>query len=180
MGKRSDFERIPRDYYRTWDPRAAAALAPHLEPHTRYVEPCAGAGDLIATLAAWGHDCIAACDIEPQAGGIQVGDARKIKRLPPGADMFITNPPWAIPLLHEIVMHLSAIGPLWALFYSDWAFTEQAGPILRERCTDIVVIGRLKWIPGTTDDPKDNCSWYRFAPWGGGRPVFHNGRGLGS
>ncbi len=52
MAKRSDgdFERIPNDLYRTWDPRAVRALLPHLAPRTRFVEPCAGAGDLIDQL----------------------------------------------------------------------------------------------------------------------------------
>ena len=46
MGKRSDFDRIPRDYYPT--PKAAVGpLLPHLLPATLFIEPCAGEGHLI-------------------------------------------------------------------------------------------------------------------------------------
>ncbi len=65
MGKRSDFVRVERDYYKT--PYAAVpALLPHLEPNTRFCEPCAGDGALIDHLTKHGHVCASAWDIEPQ------------------------------------------------------------------------------------------------------------------
>ena len=175
MGKRSDFDRIDRDLYRTFDPRAGKAIAPHLESETRFVEPCAGQGDLILQLQALGHICVAACDIEPLAPGIQRGDALKLVRLPRPAELFITNPPWKRPLLHAIIRHLTKLGPLWALFDADWAFTEQAEPFL-DMCVKIVSAGRLLWIPGTTQDGKDNCAWYLFDRAHSGGPRFYGGR----
>ena len=29
-------------------------------------------------------------------------------------------------------------------------------------CTDIVAVGRLRWIEGTTMSGKQNFAWYRF------------------
>ena len=49
MGKYSDFERLPRDYYKT--PLAALKpLLPHLQEVQTFAEPCAGDGQLIRLL----------------------------------------------------------------------------------------------------------------------------------
>ena len=49
MGKRSDFERVPRDYYPTpYD--AVKPLLPHLPENFTFAEPCAGDGRLIQHL----------------------------------------------------------------------------------------------------------------------------------
>ena len=40
-------------------------------------------------------------------------------------------------------------------------FTRQAAPFL-PACSDIVTIGRLRWIAGTDNDGYDNFAWYRF------------------
>ena len=39
--------------------------------------------------------------------------------------------------------------------------TLQAVPFLRH-CSDIVTIGRVKWIEGSKHTGKDNHAWYRF------------------
>jgi hypothetical protein len=41
MGKRSDFARVPRDFYPT-PAEAVAPLVPHLRRGCLYSEPCAG------------------------------------------------------------------------------------------------------------------------------------------
>ena len=46
MGKRSDFERVPRDYYPT-PFEAVRPLVPHLPDKGLFGEPCAGDGRLI-------------------------------------------------------------------------------------------------------------------------------------
>lgn len=162
MGKRSDFKRRKNDFYSTFDPRAVAALLPHLEPGTRFIEPCAGDGILARQLIAAGHVCMAASDIEPQADGV---------RAPDGA-VFITNPPWTRQLLHRIIAHLSDQAPTWLLFDADWMHTQQAAPFM-PRCRRIVSVGRLKWIPDSTMDGKDNCAWYLFGKPGNAAPEFH-------
>ena len=49
MGKRSNFERKPRDFYET-PIEAVLPLIPHLGYDFTFVEPCAGAGVLIDHL----------------------------------------------------------------------------------------------------------------------------------
>jgi len=160
MGKRSKFERRERDYYRTWDPRAVPPLLAHLEPQTRFIEPCAGDGTLLDQLTAAGHDCLDAWDIEPRRPDILSANALTL-RVHAKNFKFITNPPWHRPLLHQLIVHLSDQAPTWLLFDADWKYTKQAIPF-KDRLRRIVAIGRLKWIEGSTMDAKDNCAWYLF------------------
>lgn len=169
MGKRSDFERIDKDFYRTIDPRAVAALAPFLNPGTRFCEPCAGAGDLMDQLVALGHVCTRARDIAPQREDIEQKDA--LTTLTGNIDCFITNPPWSRPILHPLIEFLTAQAPTWLLFDADWAHTRQSAPYMR-MCSDIVSVGRLIWIPGTKTSGKENCAWYRFSKHANGT-QFH-------
>lgn len=170
MGKRSDFDREERDYYRTFDPRAAAALSSHLGRPVSYIEPCAGAGDLVRSLGPWGHKCVGSCDIEPGAPWIQRGDAMRLSRVPFGVKI-ITNPPWRRDLLHPMIERFSRLADTWLLFDADWMHTRQASPLLAH-CREIISVGRLRWIPGTTTDGKDNCCWYHFDAAHRGGPRF--------
>ncbi len=61
MGKRSDFERVPRDFYPT-PYEAVVPLLAHLPENCSYAEPCAGDGALIKHLAL-------------QASGMETGTA---------------------------------------------------------------------------------------------------------
>lgn len=154
MGKRSDFERIDKDFYRTIDARAGRALNPHLEPSTYYWEPCCGEMDLVNELAAYGHRCRSATDINMGIDALNIAACD---------GPIITNPPWSRPILHAMIEHFAEISPYaWLLFDADWAHTLQSAPYMRY-CSDIVSVGRLIWIPGTTTSGKDNCAWYRFS-----------------
>jgi len=158
MGKRSSFERIPRDFYPT--PREAVApLLPHLSPRTRFVEPCAGNGALVDALTAAGHVCARAWDIEPQREDIDQIDA--LTRLVGNIDCFITNPPWDRRVLHPMIEHFSDQHPTWLLFDADWQHTRQSVPFL-PRLRKIVSVGRVKWIPDSKMTGKDNCAWHLF------------------
>lgn len=171
-------KRNERDFYPTIDPRAAMALVPHLRPGTRFIEPCAGAGHLIDMLAEHGMSCMLGMDIEPMRGDIVKGDALGItaaarcpqtgERLP-----FITNPPWDRVILHAMIDHLAHIAPTWLLFDAAWKETKQAarfGPI----CVKIQSVGRLFWIPGTTQQSTDDCSWYLFDASHDGKPTEYH------
>lgn len=161
VGKRSKFKRMPRDLYRTFDPRALDALGPHLAPGTEFVEPCAGAFDLAAQLIAAGHWCVDASDIHPLTPGIRKADALQLQPTP---FPIITNPPWSRKILHAMIAHFVTVAPeAWLLFDASWFHTDQARPYL-VHCTDVVTVGRLLWIPGTTMRGKDDCAWYRFTP----------------
>ena len=158
MGKRSDFERIPRDFYPT--PEAAVLpLLSHLVPATRFHEPCAGDGALIAHLAKQGHICAEAGDVELRASGIEKRNALDLYYCK--GDCFITNPPWDRKVLHPLIAQLSDIAPTWLLFDADWMHTKQSVPF-RPRLLRIVSVGRVKWIPDSTMTGKDNCCWYLF------------------
>jgi hypothetical protein len=53
VGKRSDFERVERDFYPTPLP-AVRPLIPHLGDVVSYAEPCCGDGDLVRHLSDLG------------------------------------------------------------------------------------------------------------------------------
>jgi hypothetical protein len=157
MGKRSDFARVPRDFYPT--PEAAVRpLLAHLAPGTRFVEPCAGDGALVDSLTAAGHVCVMESDIEPQRSMLQA-DALTLRYV--SLDCIITNPPWDRKVLHPLIVHLSDQAPTWLLFDADWVHTRQAVPFLA-RLRRIVSVGRVRWIPDSKMTGKDNCAWHLF------------------
>jgi hypothetical protein len=169
MGKRSDFERRERDFYPT-PAVAVAPLLPHIEGLRSFVEPCAGAGDLIDHMEAHGLECRNAFDIEPLRADVHAADARGI--LFCRGDCFITNPPWRRDVLHELIVHLSDIAPTWLLFDADWVHTRQAAPYL-PRLRKIVAVGRVKWIPDSKFTGKDNCAWHLFTKPSAEPAVFY-------
>ena len=163
IGKRSDFERKPRDFYPT-PYKAVIPLLPHLRPNVRYAEPCAGDGVLIDHLKQHDHECLFASDIKPARYDIMKMDYKDIDRYIDGENVecIITNPPWSRPSRHDRSEKFSDQKDTWLLFDSDWAHTMQAIPYM-DRCLKIVSVGRVKWFDDTTG--KDNCAWYQF-----GRP----------
>jgi len=161
MGKRSTFDRNPRDFYPT-PAEAVTPLLPHLLPATRFFEPCAGDGALVRHLESAGHVCARASDIEPQADWIQRRCVLTQSLLPVGQNtIYITNPPWERKLLHPIIDRLSRFAPTWLLFDADWMHTRQSVPFM-PRLRQVVSVGRVKWIPESKMTGKDNCAWYLF------------------
>ena len=160
MGKRSDFPRRKNDAYDT-PPEAVRPLLPHLNPHTRFCEPCAGNGALADELERHGHICTRKRDIEPRREDIERKDA--LTTLTGNIDCFITNPRWTREILHPLIGFLSAQAPTWLLFDADWMHTKQAAPFF-PRLNMIVSVGRVKWIPDSPYAGKDNCCWYLFKP----------------
>lgn len=159
MGKRSDFERIPRDFYPT--PYAAVVpLLPHLPRGATYCEPCVGDGALVEHLARHGHHSVCAFDIEPKFANAYVGDARTLWS-DGDPDFYITNPPWDRKVLHPIIDNLSRHLPTWLLFDADWMHTRQSAPFM-PYLRKIVSVGRVKWITDSPFTGKDNCCWYLF------------------
>lgn len=167
MGKRSEFERIEKDFYATIDKRAALALAPHINPDWTYAEPCNGAGDLQRMLADIHLQCEYEGDISTGQNALELSEDDL-----EACDYIITNPPWSRVLLHSMIIHFQSLRPTWLLFDADWCHTKQSIPYM-EFCTDIVSVGRLIWIPGTTMSGKDNCAWYRFSADKSGPTKFH-------
>lgn len=172
MGKRSNFERMPRDLYIT-PAKGLAPLLPFLAPRTRFIEPCAGNYQLAAMLEAEGHECVHARDLVPQDDRVEAGNALAPYWLEGlSADMIITNTPWKRQILHPMILRFSSIRPTWLLFDADWIHTTQevvakkynvsTATELRKRCRMVVSVGRLKWIEGSPHSGMDNVSWYLF------------------
>jgi hypothetical protein len=174
MGKRSDFERIPRDFYPT-PKEAVVPLVPHLPRRFNYWEPCCGDGALIRALDESAFDawCIAASDIDPK-GPYDTKDALKVDSAWvsfSAQDFIITNPPWDRKTLHPMIEHFSAIRPTWLLFDADWMHTKQSAPYM-PWLRKVVSVGRVKWIPDSKHTGKDNCCWYLFDQHAGGPTEF--------
>jgi hypothetical protein len=155
---------------------AILPLLPHLEPGTRFLEPCAGDGRLIGYLQEHGHVCEGAWDIEPQDPCIRQLDALYLVTGVPRAKFkFITNPPWTRAILHPLIVHLAGQHDTWMLFDADWAHTAQAKAYL-PFCERIVSAGRIRWLEGMEADkghaPMDNCAWYLFTATRGAGPIF--------
>lgn len=151
MGKRSNFPKIDKDAYMTTDSRAVRPLLNYYgDKKLCYYEPCVGKGDLIELLDSWW--CVGHSDLEKDA---------RIFQYKTSADYFVTNPPWTRDILHPIIENLRNQLPTWLLFDADWMFTAQSHNYMKF-CKVVLPIGRLKWIPGTTDVGKDNCAWYLF------------------
>lgn len=171
MGKRSSFQRRPADNYAT--PFAAVPpLVPYLQAAgiKTFAEPCCGDGDLCSFLESFGFDCVLADDLR-YGTDARSSDASVFA----DADAIITNPPWSRELLHPLIWHLSRIKPCWFLFDADWAHTKQASTLL-SYCTDIVAIGRVRWIPNSAFTGKDNTAWHRFQRERTEAALFHGRR----
>ena len=167
MGKRSNFERREADFYPT--PRAAVVpLIPRLRGIRTFAEPCAGEGDLIRHLESFGLRCVFAGDLRTGQDALDCDDYGAV-------DAIITNPRYTRQLMHRLIAQFQCIAPTWLLLDCDWAATKQAAPYM-PHCSDIVTIGRVKWIEGSKYTGKDNHAWYRFDIRHKNGPVFH-GRG---
>jgi hypothetical protein len=170
MGKRSSFERIPRDFYPT-PHLAVPPLIPHLRGVRSFAEPCAGDGALVRHLEGFGLRCVYAGDIRTGQDALERDDYG-------AADCIITNPPYTRPAMHALIEHFQRIAPTWLLIDYDWSATMQAAEYM-PHCSDIVILPRLKWFPGSNTTAKDNHAWYRFNIRHKSGPVLHNNRGLG-
>jgi hypothetical protein len=153
MSKRSEFEHRADDFYPT-PRRAADPLIPWLGGIRTFAEPCRGAGDLVRHLEARGLSCVWQSDIKDGRDALTLDSFG-------AADAIITNPPHTRSVLHPMITHFQRILPTWLLIDSDWAMNAHAAKYLQS-CSDIVPIGRVKWITGTDYSGMDNYAWYRF------------------
>ena len=161
MARRSvGFTKRANDYYPT-PFEQAAVLHQHLPPGTRFVEPCAGAGDLVRHLQHFGHVCTHACDIDPQDPLIDVGDGASIA---PGVEPIITNPPWSkgllLPLLtawltagRDVVV-LLPVNTICNVYWAPFA----------PHTHSLMPAGRPRWIPNSPHKAKDDAVWVSLKP----------------
>ena len=140
-------------------------LIPHLRGIRTFAEPCAGDGALVRHLELFGLRCTYVGDIATRQDAL----ARDTYG---NADAIITNPPYTRELMHALIQHLQRIAPTWLLLEADWAYTKQAAPFMPS-CSDVVAVGRLRWIEGTTMSSYENFAWYRFDARHRAGPIFH-------
>lgn len=165
MGKREDvkFEKKPRDSYFTIDPIAVEVLNKHLPLKTRFIEPCAGAGDLFRELQKFGHECLVAYDIEPQTFGITQRNCLSLDnsvRWLAQADCLVTNPPFTWKVLQPIMDHLISLLPTWLLLPADFMHNVRMGPYMKQ-CEKVISVGRMYWMPNKVKGVESMC-WYLF------------------
>jgi hypothetical protein len=170
MGKRSDFERLPHDLY----PTPAKAVQPlirylHAAGVRTFAEPCCGNGDLVRHLEGYGLICAYRGDIATGQDALASDHYGDI-------DAIITNPPHSREVMHPMIAHFQRSAPMvWLLIDLDWVATLEAVPFL-PRCSDVMIIGRVKWFPDSDYGSKDNFAWFRFAADHRGVTAIHNTR----
>ena len=77
--------------------------------------------------------------------------------------------------MHALISHFVATAPCaWLLLEYDWTATKQARPFL-PHCSDIVMVGRLRWIEGSPFTGLDNFAWLRFSADHRAGPILHAG-----
>jgi len=170
MGKRSSFSRKLRDFYPT-PLEAVRPLIPFLNGSKRFAEPCSGEGDLVRHLEFFGLKCIYEGDMHTGKNALARDSYGR------GKYTIITNPPHTRKLMHELILHFQQIAPTWLLIDFDWVANLQATPYL-PKCSDIVIIGRVKWIEGSKFTGKENYMWARFWHTHNGVTKIHNHRGI--
>lgn len=154
MGKRSNFERTPRDFYPT-PKEAVIPLIPELPKNSNYAEPCAGEGDLARHL--WDTNRCSA----KWMSDIEFGYENLSEKELAECSYIVTNPPWDRKILHPMIEHFRNLRPTWLLFDADWMHTKQSKDYIKY-CSKIISVGRIKWIPDSKMTGKDNCCWYFF------------------
>ena len=172
MGKRSDFKRNARDFYRT-PVEAVLPLTPFLRTTPRFAEPFVGDGAIVRALEPLGYECTFACDIQPEGEakayahtmGVLETNSRDYAR----CDVIVTNPPWPRPRADgeptvSYIRALSIFKPTWMLLTADFMHNAYAADLIRNHCSDIVSVGRVKWMAGTKNTGMENAAWYCF--WG--------------
>jgi hypothetical protein len=174
LGKRSDFERNPHDSYPT-PYEAVLPLLPFLANVYTFAEPCCGGGFLIQHLERHRLRCVLRSDIVQSANETQL--LRDARQLCTGdfsnkPDAIITNPPWTRDVLLEIIGNLKWLAPTWLLLSGDWLFNKSSAEYLPD-ATDIVAIGRVKWMPDSEYTGKENACWVRFVGGHDRGATFH-------
>lgn len=160
MSKRSDFEKVPRDFYPTTDPKALPeAFIKEVRGKT-YAEPCCGAGDLVDLLMD-GATCKWESDVEDRGAGV-VKDAMEVtKEDLSECNLIITNPPYTKSVLLPMIDHFISLKPTWLLLPSDFMHNIYFGPYMA-KCSKVISVGRICWFPkdGKRVASTENYAWY--------------------
>ena len=166
---------VAADFYPT--PRAAVLpLIPYLRAGSGPLPSrAAGDGDLVRHLELFGLRCVYAGDIGTGQDALALDSitaaptrSSRIRLLRDPRTLMHTSD-------RALPAHRADAGCCWT---TDWPSTQQAAPFLAH-CSDIVAIGRVKWIEGSKHTGKDNYAWYRFDSRHTSRPGLPQQRGQG-
>jgi hypothetical protein len=162
----SKFARADHDFYRT-PAKAVPSLIPYLRASgiRTFAEPCCGEGDLIRHLESFGLRCVYRGDIATGQDALATERYGELR-----FDAIITNPPFSHK--RELIAHFLRIAPTWLLLPVDFTCNENAATLM-VNCSDVVPIGRVKWIAGTKHGSFENFVWLRFDARHVSRPVIH-------
>jgi len=171
MGKRSEFEKKPRDKYYTIDPDAVKPILSKLKEYYKqtgkkrnYAEPCAGAENLINLLSEYA-DCIWTSDIDPQNDFDTPVDVMDLVRLDfnVDCDLIITNPPYTKKILMPMIEKMLTLTEnVWLLLPADMMHNQYMSRLIDKHCISILSVGRLYWEAEKKVKGKDNYEWYFF------------------
>jgi hypothetical protein len=120
-------------------------------------EPCLGSGNVAQVLKQGGFICGYTGDIQTGQDVLQWTNQEKV-------DFAATNPPWDRRriLTNQIIDHLLSLGiPSWLLLPGDWIFNQSSAPWL-PFVSDVLSVGRVRWITGTHQSGFENAAWMRF------------------
>lgn len=165
----------------------------------RFIEPCANNGSLVKLIQEVAQEegvpfepfCIYMSDVHPDETSLGIGPIYEheaggsenrgyydwdgaLSLIKQDYDCtFITNPPWLNTskseyMLNNIISNLARTAPTWLLLNSTYAWNQKSRPYM-SICTDVVPVGRLKWIEGSESVGKEDCAWFRFE---GVPPVY--------
>jgi len=159
MSKRSNFDKVPRDFYPTTDPKAVPTKLVEFIRGKSYAEPCYGNGDLEDLLMD-----VATCkwrsDVRETVSSSKVMDALEVtKEDLEGIDLIVTNPPFSKDVLLPLIDHFVNLKPTWLLLPAGYMNNIYFGPYMK-RCSRVVSIGRIKWFKDSKHTSTDDFCWY--------------------
>lgn len=159
MSKRSDFEKVPKDFYPTTDPKAVPTKLVEFIRGKNYASPCYGEGDLEDLLMD-----VATCrwrsDIRETVGSSRVMDALCLSKEDVArCDIILDNPPFSRDVLLPLIDHFTSLKPTWLLLPADYMHNVYFGEYVA-KCSRIISVGRLKWFKDSKHTSTDNFAWY--------------------
>lgn len=148
MGKRSSYEKIPKDFYATIDPKA---IPPNLVKYIKgktYAEPCYGNGDLEGLVRPYGAYCGWRSDIRDVENAYQLDGLVITGQDLEKCDIILTNPPYTKDILLPLIEHWTKLKPTWLLLPATFMHVKYASPYMA-KCSNIISIGRLYFFENT-------------------------------
>lgn len=161
MSKRSDFEKIEKDFYPTTDDKVIVSEFVKRIRGKTYAEPCYGYGDLEHLLMPYAKLKFKS-DIRVTLPATKIYDAMDLKAKDlDGCDLIITNPPFTRSVLLPMIDKFISMKPTWLLLPADYMHNAYFRPYMN-KCTCVVSIGRVCWFKkeGKRVASTDNFAWY--------------------